>query len=333
MPTKKSAKRRATSATRALQRSKRKDQIATSRVTSARSTAQSASVDATIASLEAQMASIEEQIALLKEEGNRGKGIGDREEANPPIPPAALLPGVPVRPDNSALSPIPSSLSPRPSPNSTATFLQTWLDELQVMFGNFSELVPELGNTVLDTTDRRRLLGSGVRRYGFIEKTADVAEEYPQFWPAFVTDTGELKERVDEIEVLRNLLVWFRYASRIVGDLLLVAGDDAFRLAGSYYATARDGARRKVPEAMQVFQLLQLFWKHPRRMTEEPTMRELERDFNALMHGTKDGQIAVANESPHVSGGMREVVDNVQRRTAGRNAPCTRGGVKVVEEL
>ena len=207
-----------------------------------------------------------------------------------------------------------------PAGNSTATFLQTWLNELQVMFENFSEIVPELGNTVLDTTERRRLLGSGVRRYGFIEKTTDVAGEFPEFWPVFVTDTGELKERVDEIEVLRNLLVWFRYASRIVGDLLLVAGDDAFRLAGSYYATARDGARRKVPEAMQVFQLLQLFWKRPRRTSTElsgrstdgPTMHELERDFHALMRGTKDGNIFIENESPHVSGGMREVVDNVQ---------------------
>jgi len=35
-------------------------------------------------------------------------------------------------------------------------------------------LIALLGDAVLSTADRRRLLGSGVRRYGFIEKVADV---------------------------------------------------------------------------------------------------------------------------------------------------------------
>jgi len=328
MPTKKSTKRRAQSAKRRVQSTT----SATGRAASATSATQSASVDATIASLEAQMASIEEQIALLKEESRlRASDFRLQEEASHQASDSGLrASGGNVRPEV-------RSPKPEATPNSTATFLQTWLNELQIMFDNFSEIVPELGNTVLDTTERRRLLGSGVRRYGFIEKTVDVAEEFPQFWPSFVTETGELKERVDEIEVLRNLLVWFRYASRIVGDLLLVAGDDAFRLAGAYYATARDGARRKVPEAMQVFQLLQLFWKRPRRMTEEPTSdsgwsptsnsgwspakHELERDSHALMRGKADGDIFAKHESPtppvprpnHAAGGVHEVMDHVQR--------------------
>jgi len=94
------------------------------------------------------------------------------------------------------------------------------------------------------------------------KKTAEVAGEFPQFWPTFETDEKALRERVREINVLRNLLVWFRFASQIVGDLLLIAGDDAFRMAGSYYATARDGARRKNPDAVQMFEMLRLFWRH-----------------------------------------------------------------------
>ena len=38
-------------------------------------------------------------------------------------------------------------------------------------------------------------------------------------------------------------------------DLLLIAGDRAFRLAGAYYIAARDGARRKNPEAQVRLQL------------------------------------------------------------------------------
>jgi len=135
-----------------------------------------------------------------------------------------------------------------PVGNNPTTFLQTWFEEQQIMFNNFAELVPQLATTELSSADRMRLNGSGVRRYGFIEKTADVAGEFPQFWPAIVGDTGKLKELVGEIEVLRNLFVWFRYLSRVVQDLLLLSGDEAFRLSGAYYAAARDGARRKNPE-------------------------------------------------------------------------------------
>ena len=200
--------------------------------------------------------------------------------------------------------------------------LQTWLEQEQTLFQNMSALVPQLENTVLDTPERRRLLGSGVRRYGFIEKVIEVSGDYPQFWTFFENEDA-LRERVSEIDVLRNLLVWFRYASRIVGDLLLIAGDDAFRIAGSYYATARDGARRKIPEAMQVFEMLRLFWRKRRRVMDEPTEHEMERDFHAMMRGTKDGQISVSNESDSVVKGKKVLIDNT--------FPKPRGGVKVVE--
>jgi len=105
-----------------------------------------------------------------------------------------------------------------------------------------------------------------------------------------------------------------RSVSRVVQDLLLIAGDDAFRLAGSYYAAARDGARRKNPEARQVYDMLKLFWRKRRRSNgnEEPTEREVQRDVRVLMRGTKDGTVTIRNESPVVSGGMREIVDDVQ---------------------
>jgi len=141
--------------------------------------------------------------------------------------------------------------------------------------------------------------------------------------------------------------------STIVGDLLLIAGDDAFRLAGSYYATVRDGARRQIPEAVQVFQMLQLFWRRRRRATEElsgrstggPTLptelfgrdttelfgrsTDIERDFKRLIHGEADGtvlfdrstDVIAKHESPtppvlrpnNAAGGVHEVIDNVHR--------------------
>ena len=195
--------------------------------------------------------------------------------------------------------------------NNTSGQLQSWLNELQTGFQTVATLVPQLDNTELNSADRRRLNGSGVRRYGFIEKTADIAGDFPQIWPGLVEDTGTLHKLVEEIEVLRNLLIWFRFSSRVVQDLLLLAGDDAFRLAGAYYAAARDGARRKNPEAQKVYEMLKLFWRKRRRMTEEPTLPEIERDFRGVLHGTKNGIVSAQHESPHVSGGVHEVIDNV----------------------
>ena len=209
------------------------------------------------------------------------------------------------------------------SDNSVTDDLQNWLDDLQIMFQNVAMLVPQLETTDLNTSDRRRLLGSGVRRYGFIEKTADIAEDFPQIWPGLVEDTGKLKEMVGEIEVLRNLLIWFRCASRIVQDLLLIAGNDAFRLAGAYYTAAREGARQKNPEAVQVYDMLKSFWKRPRRIMDEPTEMEMLRDAKALLRGRKDGQVSISNESDSVIKGKKVLVDNT--------FPKPRGGVKVVE--
>jgi len=265
-------------------------------------------VEAQLAVIEEQIASLQEQSAALKKEGLQASDFRLQEKASNANPEAR-------------------SLKPEATPNSTATFLHTWLGELQIMFENFAELVPELENTELNTNDRKRLLGSGVRRYGFIEKVLEVGRDYPQFWPAFGGDEAALRERVDEIDVLRNLLVWFRVAARTVGDLLLLAGDDAFRIAGSYYATSRDGARRKNPDAVQVFEMLRLFWRHRRRMSssEEPTMHEVLRATDALLHGRKDGQITVRNESDSIIKGERVIIDHTK--------PKPRGSVKFVESI
>ena len=191
----------------------------------------------------------------------------------------------------------------------TALHLQDWFDELQSVTGNASTVIPEIENTVLTTAERRRLLGSGVRRYGFIDKVSDVAEENLQFWPVSANLQESLKNRMREIEVLRNLLVWLRTTERAVGDLLLLAGDDAFRMANTYYATVRTAARRHLPEAAQVFQMIELFWRRPRRTTAEPTIPEVERDVRALLRGTKDGRVLIENENDRVVKGERVVID------------------------
>ena len=261
--------------------------------------------------MESQMAFLEEQIAMLKEEGDRGKGIGDRGKGIGKSGQGLVASGQET--PSLATSHWPLATVP---PNDPATFLQTWLEEQQIMFRNFAELVPQLDSTVLNTTERRRLNGSGVRRYGFIDKVSDVAEEYPQFWPGSVQGIVDLqdpmKDRLREIEVLRNLLIWLRYVTRIAGDLLLIAGDDAFRMANTYYTTVQSAARNQTPGAQQVLEMIALYWKRPRRITGEPTQRQAERDFRGVLHGKKDGTVSATHESPVLLGGVHEVIDKVR---------------------
>jgi hypothetical protein len=165
------------------------------------------------------------------------------------------------------------SLTPGETPDgNNVTFLQSWLDEQRILFHNATSLLPQLQNTVLSSVQRRRLQGSGVRRYGFIDKLSDVAAEYPEFWLASTDLQDKLKDKLREIEVLRNVLVWLHLMNRIVGDLMLLTGDDAFRIANTYYGAVRAAARNNVFGAAQVFQILQSFWRKSRKSTtEEPT--------------------------------------------------------------
>ena len=164
----------------------------------------------------------------------------------------------------------------------------------------------------LSLVERLRKLGSGVKRYGFIDKTSDVAADNMQFAPRMFDD-NELKELVRQIEELRNLLLTLNQCSRAVNDLLLIAGDRSFQLALMYYNSVRELARRRVPGAEQAFRMLQPFFRHGRRQSDEPTEHDVERDVRALLHGKKDGKIVIENEKPHIVKGKHVVIDETHK--------------------
>ncbi|MCL2289196.1 MAG: hypothetical protein FWC34_00595 [Bacteroidetes bacterium] len=176
---------------------------------------------------------------------------------------------------------------------------------------NLMEKFPEISQDVaLADAERRRLLGSGIRRYGFIDKVSDLAAGNPEFVPPFM-NLEDLKDLIRQIEILRNTSANLQQLLRMVNDELLVDGDEAYRLALMYYNSVRDAARRRVPGAAALLNMLRPFFSRSRRRSDEPTEKEIERDVKALLHGTKDGEIIVKNENPTTSGGVHEVVDEV----------------------
>jgi hypothetical protein len=182
-------------------------------------------------------------------------------------------------------------------------------ERLESIFEDYMTFAPE---TALSDAERRRLLGSGVRRYGFIDKTSDVASSNLEFAPPYL-DLTALKKYLRDIENLRNISVTLKQLSRLNSDLFLIISDEAFRLALMYYNSVRDASRRRVPGAEAVFETLRLFFQRSSRATDEPTEMELKHDVNALLQGKKDGKIIIENETPQKTRGKHVVIDDTYK--------------------
>jgi len=195
------------------------------------------------------------------------------------------------------------AVAPAPSP----------LENLQTILNNAITLLQANSPDVaLSEAERRRLLGSGVRRYGFIDKVSDFAVANPEFIPPYMNE-ADLKDAIRQIELLRDISATLQQLLRITNDDLLVAGDEAYRIALMYYNSVKEAANRRVPGAEAIFRILRAFFSRPRRAKEEPTEMEVERDLKALLHGKKEGEIIVKNENPVTSGGVHEVIDEVHK--------------------
>ena len=176
-----------------------------------------------------------------------------------------------------------------------------------------------------DMTDaeRKRLIGAGVRRYGFLDKTSDLAAAFPQYSPALF-NVLDLKDKMRDIEYTRNLFTAANELQRLASAAMALESDAAYKMALRYYASVQQLARQGDHGAQAVFSMLELFFKRSKRnTTEEPTDHELERDFRALLHGRRDGQITVESHTPHTAGRQRTVVDETVRPSETLHAKVT----------
>jgi len=167
----------------------------------------------------------------------------------------------------------------------------------------------------LSTAERRRLQGSGVRRLGFIVKVHEMMTVNPELTPDFL-DRERFGGTATMLLQVRNLTTILQQAARLSNDVLLVLGNEAYRMALIYYGAVREAANRRVPGARELFRILQAFFRRGHRADEEPTEHEVERDLRALLHGKKDGKIVVENERPHLEGGKHVVVDETHKARA-----------------
>jgi hypothetical protein len=165
----------------------------------------------------------------------------------------------------------------------------------------------------LTGTDRRRLVGVGVRNNGFIDKAFDIARDNPQFMPAHF-DVNALNQNMTDLENLRQLMWTLQQFLQVVNNAFMVHADSCYRDALRIYGSLQEQARNRVDGAEPLFRALRTFFSKTRRQpADEETEMELERHIKQLIHGKADGEIVIKNEAPQIGGGLHEVIDNVHK--------------------
>ena len=184
------------------------------------------------------------------------------------------------------------------------------ISEIEAMMSEFIE--DENIDTSMTGKERLRLFGAGVRNFGFIEKSWDIARDNPQFVPPNFS-LEKMETSIHELEEARQLLWVLQQFAQVVSEFLLTKTDTSFRDALRVYGNLREQSRSKVPGARELYMALLTFFRRRRRTTEdggEETQAQLERNFMKLIHGKADGHIEIVNEQPHFTEGVHTVVDD-----------------------
>jgi hypothetical protein len=181
-------------------------------------------------------------------------------------------------------------------------------------------LIGIAGNVQITPAERRRLQGARARRWGFIERTTEIAQSNLRYAP-LDWNYAEMRTITDQVQKLRAMDITVDQISRIIKDLLLQTTNEAYRMALLYYGSVQNFARRHDQAAMELFSVLQEFFRNNGIRTTEKTpvvpkplsKKQQLKDARAIIEGKKEGKMIIENEFPHVEGGSHEVIDDVHK--------------------
>lgn len=173
-------------------------------------------------------------------------------------------------------------------------------------------LFAEFGST-FTPTDRERLIGVGIKNFGFIQTAYAHAAANSTFVPPYL-NMSKFSEAVQNIEAKRILAALLDQFSKTVSDSMLADNDSAFHDALDFYHSVRQAAKNRVPGAEVEFNVLKPYFKRSKatHSVNEPTEAQIERDVRSLLHGAKEGKIVIKNENARTSGGVRTVLDDTR---------------------
>jgi hypothetical protein len=177
----------------------------------------------------------------------------------------------------------------------------------QFKYFDFDETFPAIDNA--------NHAGAGVRNIGFTEVAYRSAVAHYQYMPAF-RPLSQFTEAITDFhnkQTLSQELLQFQHK---VQQSMFRSSDAAYHYGLDYYNSIREAARHKGETAAKAeYDLLSRYFKHdkPSKEGDEPTEAQLERDFRALLHGTKEGERTIKNDSAHTVGGKREIKDDAHK--------------------
>ena len=167
----------------------------------------------------------------------------------------------------------------------------------------------------LRSLDRKRLNGVGLKKLGFIGRALLLAAENPQFLPHWLP-LSKFQDDNNYFLALRSIFDVTRQVQEILWNIIMEASDVLYTDALEYYAQVSDAAKRRVDPAETLKADLASFFKRGSYKSDEPTEKQLKRDFDALERGRKNGRLLIENVKPKMTGGKRKVIDETFKDTA-----------------
>jgi hypothetical protein len=193
-------------------------------------------------------------------------------------------------------------------------------DTLRAILGDFG-MVQFKTHDFLHTfvsNDKSRHSGAGLKNIGFIDAAFECAEAHYQYIPSFRT-LSEFQEAKTDFHNKRKLFIEVQGFLQKIYHSMLRSSDVAYHNALDYYTSVKEVARHESEgNANADYLLLSQHFKKskPSKDGDEPTEAQLERDFRALLHGTKEGELTIRNENARTVGGKREVKDNAHKESS-----------------
>jgi len=201
----------------------------------------------------------------------------------------------------------------RPDPNLPPT--PHLIDEITHDLLTIIELVEDYAAN-LRALDRMRHNGVGLKRLGFIEAAFRISSNFPQYFPHWL-NTAKFQADLDLFNSIRSLVEACRSLEEKAWNINVESADMIYTDALEYYSQVQDASNRRIDSAESLYTELHGFFNGMgRRQQEEPTKKQVKRDFNALERGKKDGEITIKNISPKTTGGKREVIDETFKDSA-----------------
>jgi len=184
--------------------------------------------------------------------------------------------------------------------------LDTLIEDLTDLMQDFMDAADI--NQNLTPKERARLIGAGVRNYGFIEKTLDIARDNPSFLPPNF-DVNDFASNLYEFDQIRQFYLLAEKLQTLASDSMLIKSNILYREALRVYNSLKEQARAGVPGARDLFNALETFFKR-RRVAEKPETQKQEiHKAISLIKSRSDGEMVIKNIKPKKSDGVHEVVE------------------------